>query len=357
MFYQPGELGHEAAIKAEVERRREAQLAAMLEGGEGFGATEVLTYTGDRAGSERDRWLDRSISGAGERLALLRDRLIEAARLQRHSLVLDLNAGTGLLTWEAARRTPEGGVWSLAASADEAAALREWVARLSSVDRPVVLQGSLSDVAELLELRGEGDLRFDAILGRNALTPAHEMTAVSPDLIAEAREHYPALPSHLVGAGHTLAALLRAGGTLSLAELIGRRSQRLHALIDRARLDPDLAEKLVAAEEAIYEADDDRWVNWDERSLAAALEAAGFSDVTVDVVESTAEARIQSATLDRWFGAAPAGERLSYKARLSAILTTDELAAVEDLYRRQLTGQTVPWRSVNALVVARKPLG
>ena len=85
--------------------------------------------------------------------------------------MLDLNAGTGLLTWEAARRTPEGGVWSVAASASEAAALRESVARLSSVERPIILQGGLADVTELLALRGESDLRFDAILGRNALVP------------------------------------------------------------------------------------------------------------------------------------------------------------------------------------------
>ena len=49
VFYQPGDIGYEHAIKAEVERRREAQLAAMLEGAEGFGATEILTYTGGRA--------------------------------------------------------------------------------------------------------------------------------------------------------------------------------------------------------------------------------------------------------------------------------------------------------------------
>ena len=120
------------------------------------------------------------------------------------------------------------------------------------------------------------------------------------------------------------------------------------------RLDPDLAERLAVAEEAIYEAAGDPWVNWDERSLAAALEAAGFSDVTVDGVESTAEARIQSATLDRWFGVAPAGERPAYKERLGALLTPDEMAAVEEMYRRELTGQTVPWRSVTVYVVARK---
>ena len=354
VFYQPGELGYEAAIKAEVERRREAQLAAMLEGGAGFGAAEVLTFTGNRAGSDRDRWLARAVSGAGERLALLRDRLIEAARLQRHSLVLDLNAGTGLLTWEAARRTPEGGVWAVAASAGEAAALRESAARLSSMERPVILQGSLTDVAELLELRGEGDLRFDAIIGRNALIPGRGMTAVIPELIAETRERYAALPAHLVAAGHTSAGLLRTDGVLSLAETMGKRSQRLYVLVDLARLDPALAEKLVAAEEGIYEAADDPWVNWDERSLAASLEAAGFSGVNVNLAESAAEARIQPAALDRWFGVAPAGERPSYQQRLARALTPDDLTAVENLYRTQLTGQSVTWRTVTAYVIGKK---
>ena len=60
VFYQPGGLGHEAKVKVEVERRREAQLAAMLEGGEGFGAVEALTFTGDLA-----RGRPRPLAGAG----------------------------------------------------------------------------------------------------------------------------------------------------------------------------------------------------------------------------------------------------------------------------------------------------
>ena len=60
VFYQPGGLGHEAKVKVEVERRREAQLAAMLEGGEGFGAVETLTFTGDLA-----RRGPRPLAGAG----------------------------------------------------------------------------------------------------------------------------------------------------------------------------------------------------------------------------------------------------------------------------------------------------
>ena len=169
VFYQPGDLGYEAKVKVEVERRREAQLAAMLEGGEGFGAVETLTFTGAAARGDRDRWLQRAISGAGERLARLRDRVLDAARLQRHSLVLDLNAGSGLLTWEALRRAPEGGVWSLASTAAEADALREIASRLPQVERPVVLQGALAELPDLLALRSEGDVRFDAIVGRGVV--------------------------------------------------------------------------------------------------------------------------------------------------------------------------------------------
>jgi putative ATPase len=355
VFYQPGEIGYEQAIKAEVERRREAQLAAMLEGAEGFGAAEVLTYTGGKATVERDRWLARAVSGAGERLSALRDRVINATGLQRHSLVLDLNAGTGLLTWEAVRRTPEGGVWATAASAREAEALRESANRLAPVERPVILQGSLSDVRELLELRGESDLRFDAILGRNALTPGKGMTAVNSEFLAEERLPYGDLPPHLASAAQTLADLARPRGVLSLAETVGRRSQRLYVLIDRERLGAALADKLRAAEEAIYEATDDPWVNWDESALHAALEWAGFEEVTIDLIETEADTRIQPATIDRWFGGAAAGERASYRQRLSEALAPDELAAVETLYRGQLTGQTVSWHSVTAFVVARRP--
>jgi hypothetical protein len=137
--------------------------------------------------------------------------------------------------------------------------------------------------------------------------------------------------------------------------VIGKRSQRLYALVDLARLAPELAEKLRAAEEAIYEAPDDPWVNWGEETIAAALERAGFVDVAVEAVVMEVEARLQPATVDRWFGQAPAGERASYRQRLAAALTGDELAAVETLYRGQLTGLTAQWRSVMAFAVARRP--
>jgi putative ATPase len=347
VFYQPGGLGYEAKVKAEVDRRREAQLAAMMEGNAGFGISEALTFTGELARGDRDRWLQRAIGGAGERLANLRDRVLDAAKLQRHHLVLDLNAGSGLLTWEALRRVPEGGVWALAATVAEADALREIAARLSAVERPTVLQGALVELFELLALRGEEAVRFDAIVGRGLVTAQHRAPDATRNTQHATRNHV--LPQ----IAQLLAGLLRPGGVISLAEPTPRHTQRLYALVDLATLGAGLAAQVQEAEEAIYAAADDGLVNWAEDDLRAAFRDAGLAETTVEAVETTADVRITSAQLDRWFTPATADARPAYVQRLAAQLDADEIAAVEALYRRKLTGATVPWRSVTAYLVAR----
>ncbi len=132
-----------------------------------------------------------------------------------------------------------------------------------------------------------------------------------------------------------------------------RHTQRLYALVDLLSLGEALAARVQEAEEAIYADRDDPLVNWAEDDLRPAFLAANLTEVTVESAETVAEARISPAQLDRWFSPAPAGERPSYAQRLAARLNADELAAVEALYRRKLTGATVPWRSVTAYVVAR----
>ena len=61
--------------------------------------------------------------------------------------------------------------------------------------------------------------------------------------------------------------------------------------------------------------------------------------------------RITDALLNRWF--ASTGEaRPSYRQRLAAQLSPDELAQVEALFRRQLRGKTVPWRTSGLILQA-----
>jgi hypothetical protein len=206
---------------------------------------------------------------------------------------------------------------------------------LPEVERPVVLQGAPAELSDLLAVRGEGDVRFDALIGRSVLAGQRSSS------------------TGWLGLARALADLLQPTGTISLAEPVPQHVQRLYALVDWEGQGEELAAKVRAAEELIYSAADDPLVNWTEDDLLAAFRAEGFAEVTVESQETVAEARITPALLARWFGPAPAGERPSYSQRLAAVLSAEELATVRALYERRLTGQAVPWRSVTAYLVAR----
>jgi putative ATPase len=328
VFYEPGSLGYEQHIRQQVVRRREAQLAAMLEI---ESSPPVAGLTFSPANRAHDRWLQRTVSRVGEHLGVLRDRVLDAAALQRHSLVLDLNAATGLLTWEALRRVPEGGVWALTNDSQAGEALRQQAQRLPEVERPIVLIGDLLHLPDLLRAHGDQNTRFDAAVGRNVLSRYNDKTA------ALARVH----------------TYLREGGCLSLVEVIPRRTQRLSALVDLTELGTELATRLQAAEEAIYQAPTDPLVNWDLPELEAALLAAGFRlQSHLRGITQEEEWRITTAHLTRWFSTAVESIRPSYASRLLTHLTTEELQRVQACFHRQLLDQIVPWRTVLVHVIA-----
>jgi putative ATPase len=335
VFYQPSDQGYEAAIRVEVARRREAQLAAMLDAEEERG--EILTHSPNDPA--RQRWLQRTISGAGERLARVRDRVLDAARILNHSTVLDLKAGAGLLTWEAVRRTPEGGVYALTRNRRDADALRQLAERLPQIERPVIMEGKIEELPLFLSLQSSGAstfvprpsplLHFDAIVGHNALLDEADKLA----------------------ACQLLAELLAPDGVISLAERIPRHTQRLYALVASRELDAELEERWRQAEEAIYADAADPLVNWDEDDLRDALSAAGLTVAVQSEVEET-ETPITAAMIERWFTPVSNG-RPAYIDRLAAFLTGDEIAQIKKLFERQLTGQSAPWQSRTVFLTAR----
>ena len=154
-------------------------------------------------------------------------------------------------------------------------------------------------------------------------------------------------------AGFSDGPLLAPRGVLVLAERAPRYTQRLYRLADLTALGAELAERVIAAEEAIYAAADDPLVNWDEETLRAAGAAAGLA-VTVTAEDETAPTPITPALLVRWFTPAAAGARPSYADHLARQLTPDEAARVRDLFQRQLTGEQVAWASRTLLLVARR---
>jgi putative ATPase len=273
------------------------------------------------------------LSQAGENLAGQRARLFELIAPQRHHLLLDLNAGSGLLTWEAARRAPEGGVWALAHDAQSGEALRQQAERLPEVERPSILIGLPADLSRLLTLRDETDVRFDRIIGRNLFTRLGE--GASPEELARLLRDW-----------------LADDGRLALIQLIPRQTQRLVDLVDWSGESADLAAKARAAEEAIYQDAADPLVNWTAADIESGLRAGGLTAVTTQVERQTERRRISAAELARWF-APQAGGRPSYAQRLTAGgLTAEEIERVAGLYGRQLRDQFTAWHTAVAYIMA-----
>jgi len=299
VFYQPGEVGHEARVRVQVERRREANLAAAWES-----ADDILTNAGRGLQRELDGWLERTLAGASERLAGDRDRVMQAAALQRHSVVLDLALGSGLFTFELLRRCPEGGVWTLAPP--EAPGVR---AQLQAL--PAGLQPTLAAVpAEV-----PPEIRFDAVVGRNVWRAAGGEATVT-----------------------AAAERLVEGGRLVLAEALPERAPRLHGAFDLAALDAADRAAVVAAEEAHYRARKPLT----EDAVVAAL-APRFGEPATEVVTQPGRLAVTRSLVERWFPASAHSSGDSYAALLQRTgVTTAAVAALRRQLDRRL-GDTLEW--------------
>ncbi len=334
VFYQPSGQGYEGAIQQNVARKREAQLAALVEG-IGVALPEVLTFSPPNAGM--DRWLQRTLSQTGERLAAVRDRLFTLAPPQRHHLVLDLNASSGLLTWEAIRRVPEGAVYACVDNAQAATALQEQAAALPELNRPLIVQTSLLDLPQRLRA-DDATLRFDRIFGRNIFGQGLQ-----------------AFPDQIQIGLRAVVELLQPDGLMVLAEAMPKYTQRLYQLIAPERLGVKLHRKLAKAEESIYTHADQPMLTWDIEDLNAQFKDVG-TNLALQLEHTQTDLRITPALLDRWFSpggdtrSAQANQRPSYLDHLQNSLTAPEIAKVRDAAFTVLQHQTVPWQGAIAFI-------
>lgn len=326
IFYEPGVIGFEKGLADTVRQRREIQLAALRENENELAPPEILSFSPvDKAA---ERWLARAVDALGPHLAALRERLFATRRIQRHELVLDITADSGAFTWEALRRVPEGGVYSLVSSEAAARILQDQADNLPDLRRPLIVIGPAQDLPGLMAKASPETVRFDFVVGRNLFSQAADRAALAA----------------------VLAGVLRPDGSVALCENLPRRSQRLSAYLGAlAEEDSALYERFRIAEEAIYTNPQDPLVNWDGDELAALLSAAGLT-ARVELLPFHREQLIGPQQLARWFS----DEAVSYGNRLRQRgLIADDVTACRLQLQRALAGGPVTWHTTAAIIVAQ----
>ncbi len=233
IYYKPGSIGYEAAIKDEVMLRREAQLEAVTEDL----YKENLTFSpGDKA---RDKWVERALSGRSESLLKLVGKLYSDLSILRYSNVLVLNASHGLLLWPLMKRNPEGLSVAVVKNAEQKEIIEHFSLELDKLLRPEIL---ISDPVSVFSELEDG-LRFSVISGRNVLSRLERDKAV----LSAIRDR------------------LEDDGCIALLESIPRLSSRLSEFASA-----ESAPLLSKAEENIYSVSNPLTA-WGEEELESAV--------------------------------------------------------------------------------------
>jgi putative ATPase len=324
LFYQPTESGYEKSIKADVLRKREAQLALGNADEEG----EILTFS-SLEGQDRF-WIDRAVGDLSKKLETIREKIFSLAKLKRHELVLNLQANRGVLLWEAVRTVPEGGVWGEVENKEAAERLSGYGKALSEELRPTLLvrEGRL-----LTDIIPE-ELRFEVVMGHNTL--------------------FKLSPEKLEKRVLEISKLIASPGRVILAETVPREGMRLsEALKEHGAEDPAVdptIKFLQEAEAVIYEGRESvsPFRNVDE--IRSAFASVGIQMEKVDKEHFFDERSISKLDITRWFDP---NRPHTYGAYL-ATCHPEELDHIIFVCTEILSGRGVRWRQAIAFLQGEK---
>lgn len=319
VFYEPSDQGYEGGVKDAVLRRREAQIAAMLPDDN----QEVLTFT--PIDKDRERWIERITSRKGELLTTIRDEVFLNLSIRRHHRILDLNGSTGILLWEAFRRAPEGGIWSIVPKGEWLEVLRHQALAIDAVRRPTIFESDLHDA--LLDLHGDR-LRFEAIVGYNALLRSENKTLGF---------------SQLVG-------LLAPNGKLSIAETVPQAGQRLSEFLTEDDMDAGLLATCRIAEDELYAGENGGLTGWDVDTLTQNCVRAGFSEVNSYTRVYMETRTVGTGDLDSWFTIQPG--KMTYGSALEKHLGQDQIKSIFKAIAGKIADIEVPWKRTVAFLSA-----
>lgn len=316
-FYKPSSIGFEAGIQEDVVRRREAQMAVMMENSH----DEVLTYSpGDKT---RDKWVNRVMSGRGQLLQDIRDKIFGKLNILRHETVLIGEEQSGLFLWEAFRKAPEGLVCGLIPEEREFALTEHYSQTLPENERPFIYNRNLMSFNRKNQPETEGVL-FDCFAARDILRTANN----TRDIFQKVFD------------------ILSNRGRFAIAELNPSGGTKLSSFLP-GHMDDSLVKSLIELEKELYR---DRQYDRKEE-IQSSLDDFPFSEVSVEEIILCENRIILPDQLDRWFNV---DSENSYGYKIRENLGEKSYNLIRDKLRSILSGKDVDWEKSFICIYAEK---
>ena len=148
-------------------------------------------------------------------------------------------------------------MWAVCTDPTSATSLRQrGQNNLEEIERPQVIETEMCHLRNTIESI-DTQIRFDAIIGRNALGNSD----IKENIIQQLR------------------VISAPGCQLRLWELMQERSQRLCDLVDLSELDNDLRVRVISTEEEIHNDGENPRVNWNHETFTEFLTQNDFGDI------------------------------------------------------------------------------
>jgi putative ATPase len=324
IFYDPSDTGYEAKIRNEVLRKREVQIESQ----EPALFSEVLTTS--PPDKNRDRWFEQLLQGRGKILSDIQNEIFGLLTVRSHNIVLNINAGKGMLLWEAARKIRDGGVYALVKNSEQEEYLNQYSNRIPEMERPIIINKELTDFTET----NENKLYFDLIIGRNTLTRIDN------------KVKYLEYMFNLAGPD----------GKIVLAETLPSESTRLSELVEGTISSDFETAKYIKllqdAETVIYHSHINPMTNWNDKNLMEWIKSAGFCDISSKKKVYKEQRRITEKDITNWFN--PTGSSFGYGSALVGIAEEKEIELLKSLLIKHLSGNNLDWESTVCFVNAKK---
>ncbi len=314
VFYNPGKLGYEKGISDSVNRRREEQLAAMSVAEQNDVPVEILTFS--PVDKEFDRWLQRTVTEASDNLRLMRETVYGKLAVQRHFRHLIVNDTTGLLTWEALRLSPEGGVWSLLENDKNAQLITDQCRAFNEDDSialrmPEIILANESSVAQFMN----ENLQFEVLILNNLF----DSGLISLEQLQQ---------------------ILFANGQISLVQTIYNQSTRLSSFINWQGFE-QLEAKVKTAEAKIYLPENDSKMSITREFVIEQLRLFDSQFEFTNQQESRT-ITVNQKTIHNWFNEM---NRNSFISRINHNLDDNEINQLKHLFVSQLANRQIIFSS------------
>ena len=168
------------------------------------------------------------------------------------------------------------------------------------------------------------ELRFERIIGRNVLHNQNDKASFL----------------------NTLSKWISAEGFLILAENVPSQGQRLSNLISQDSLDSEFREKLILAEDEIYNNPQNPRCNWTPETLQDQIKAENWSIDCWHVKEYSTPIMIRKDHVEQWFNAQSEIQYSGYLEELSSFISQEQLKVLNECFRKEIVGKVVEWSSV-----------